>query len=534
MSDSVRLRPWQHAALEAFVGRGQPDFLAVATPGAGKTTYALVAARLALARRPAPLLVVTPTAHLKTQWATAAARLRLHLDPGWSAADGGLPADMHGVVTTYQQVALHPAAVRRLASGAFVILDEVHHGGEERAWGAALQHAFGAAQRRLSLSGTPFRSDTRAIPFVRYHGDEAVPDFEYGYGEALRDGGVVRPVYFPAVGGVMEWSAADGTLHAASFDDPLRLELANQRLRTALSLEGEWLPGVLGDAVYRLREVRRGQPNAGGLVIASDQDHAHRIGELLRWDLRVEATVVTSDEPAASGRIAAFAAGASDWLVAVRMVSEGVDIPRLRVGVYATATTTELFFRQAVGRFVRWEPGVRNQRAWVYVPDDPRLRLWAAQITRQRRHSLARARGRASAPADGRGPSVADEELAQLSLFAPRSAVATETVSVSPWHEVLPEAWSAPAEAIEVQLAPPPGLAAPAGGPDGQTRRQTKDVLRAANAAAARELARRTGLTHAQVNARLNREVGLQRIAEATVHQLQQRLEHADRWLARV
>src|SRR5919204_763449 len=197
VSDSVRLRPWQHAALEAFVGRGQPDFLAVATPGAGKTTYALVAARMALARRPAPLLVVTPTAHLKTQWATAAARLQLHLDPGWAAAEGGLPADMHGVVTTYQQVALHPAAVRRLASGAFVILDEVHHGGEERAWGAALQHAFSVAHRRLSLSGTPFRSDTRAIPFVRYHGDDAIPDFEYGYGDALHDGGVVRPVAYP-------------------------------------------------------------------------------------------------------------------------------------------------------------------------------------------------------------------------------------------------------------------------------------------------------------------------------------------------
>src|SRR6266566_978297 len=90
----------------------QSDFLAVATPGAGKTTFALVAARMVLAERPAPV----------------AARLQLHLDPAWSAAVGGLPSDMHGVVTTYQQVALNPAAVRRLAVGAFVILDEVHHG----------------------------------------------------------------------------------------------------------------------------------------------------------------------------------------------------------------------------------------------------------------------------------------------------------------------------------------------------------------------------------------------------------------------
>ncbi|MBV9322879.1 MAG: DEAD/DEAH box helicase [Chloroflexi bacterium] len=538
VSGSARLRLWQHAALEQFVNHHQPDFLAVATPGAGKTTFALVAARIALAERPAPVVVVTPTAHLKIQWAHAAARLELHLDPAWSAASGGLPADMHGVVTTYHQVALDPAAIRRLAHQAFVILDEVHHGGEDRAWGAGLQEAFGGAACRLSLSGTPFRSDTRAIPFVRYHGDEAVPDFEYSYGDALRDGAVVRPVYFPVVGGVMEWSAPSGAIYAASFEDPLRMELANQRLRTALSMEGEWLPGVLRDAVDRLKEVRRAQPNAGGLVIASDQEHAHRIGELLRWEFRVEATVVSSDDPTASERIASYASGTSPWLVAVRMVSEGVDIPRLRVGVYATATTTELFFRQAVGRFVRWESGsgLRNQRAWLYMPDDPRLRTWAALITKQRRHSLARAMSRCSGNSNGErnvAASLADDELAQLSLFAPLSAVATETLSVSPWHEALPEDWSVDDRAIELQLGPPPRLAAPTVVADGRTRRQTKDALRGANAAAARDLARRTGLSHAQVNAELNRQVGLRGIAEATGDQLEKRLEQAERWLAR-
>jgi superfamily II DNA or RNA helicase len=93
VSDSVRLRPWQRAALECFLSRQQPDFLAVATPGAGKTTYALVAARIVLAERPAAVVVITPTAHLKTQWARAAALLQLHLDPAWSATDGSVPSD---------------------------------------------------------------------------------------------------------------------------------------------------------------------------------------------------------------------------------------------------------------------------------------------------------------------------------------------------------------------------------------------------------------------------------------------------------
>jgi len=489
------------------------------------------------------VVVVTPTAHLKTQWARAAAHLQLHLDPAWSPTDGALPADMHGVVTTYQQVALSPAALRQLAQreACFVILDEVHHGGQERAWGEALQAAFGTAARRLSLSGTPFRSDTRAIPFVRYTADEAVPDFEYGYGDALRDGGVVRPIYFPAVGGEMEWSAPNGALHAASFDDPLSTALANQRLRTALSLEGDWLPAVLRDAVNRLAAVRRVQPDAGGLVIATDQEHARDIANLLSMRFHVAATVVTSDDPSASERIAAFAVGTSDWLVAVRMVSEGVDIPRLRVGVYATPTTTDLFFRQAVGRFVRWVAGVRDQRAWLFVPDDLRLRVWASLIAEQRRHSLVRdpSRGPGLEPPDVIRRAPQDLDAAeQLSLFAPLSAVATGTAAMSPWQEALPDDWTAgdAERGIELELAPLPMTAAQADAPAGSldTRRQTKDALRDANTAVARDLARHTGGSHAVINAELNRLAGVRRVTEATVAQLEARLAHAERWLARL
>ena len=82
MPRTVTLRPWQKSALERFAACGAPDFLAVATPGAGKTTFALTAARKALAADPGRrLIVVVPTAHLKAQWASAAAAFDLHLDP---------------------------------------------------------------------------------------------------------------------------------------------------------------------------------------------------------------------------------------------------------------------------------------------------------------------------------------------------------------------------------------------------------------------------------------------------------------------
>jgi len=534
VSRTVRLRPWQKAALDRFLAAEAADFLAVATPGAGKTTFALTAARHELAAHPSRLVVVAPTAHLKVQWARAAAAFSLHLDPAWSPADGPPAGDMHGIVTSYQQVASSAGAVARVARGAFVVFDELHHAAEDRAWGAALAGAFADARRRLALSGTPFRSDTRAIPFVHYRGDEAVPDYEYGYADALADRRVVRPVFFPRTNGHMEWSAPDGSVQSASFDDPLDAARASQRLRTALSLEGEWLPAVLRAANERLAEIRREQPDAGGLVIATDQEHARGIAAMLRGRFGVSARVATSDDPGASATIASFAAGSEPWLVAVRMVSEGVDIPRLRVGVYATTTATELFFRQAVGRLVRWTRGVPRQRAWLFIPDDARLRTLAARIAEQRRHSLRR-REREE-PLPDRDAAALDELPAeQMSLFAVISAVATGHAS-GPGDD---EAWDesdddAVDDAVELTLAPPPALAGGTGGGEsGLTRREEKLHLRDANATVARELVRRTGLTHAQVNAELNRLAGVRRVAQATVAELTRRLESGDRWLTK-
>src|SRR5581483_8428999 len=141
----------------------------------------------------------------------------------------------------------------------------------------------------------------------------------YGYGDALADRRVVRPVYFLAANGQMEWSAPDGRVHSATFDDRLDAARSSQRLRTALSLEGEWLPAVLRAAHERLLEVRREQPDAGGLVIATDREHARGIAGLMRFRLGVTARVVTSDDPGASAEIARFGRSQAPWLVAGRM-----------------------------------------------------------------------------------------------------------------------------------------------------------------------------------------------------------------------
>ena len=544
MARSMRLRRWQKEALDRLDAHPGPDFLAVATPGAGKTTFALTAALRHLAAEPGHrLVVVAPTSHLKLQWAHAAARFGLHLEPQWMSATGRLPVDMHGIVVTYQQVATNPSALRKHAERCMVVLDELHHAGDERAWGDAVRHAFEPAARRLAISGTPFRSDTHSIPFVDYHLDEARPDYEYGYDRALADRRVVRPVWFPRINGFMEWTAPDGSVNAASFEDELDRQRSAQRLRTALSLDGEWLPTVLDQAHHRLMELRRTHPAAAGLVIAADQDHAKGIARLLHQRHRVGAVVATSDDPSASSRIARFAESTQPWIVAVRMVSEA-DIPRLRLGVFATTTTTELFFRQAVGRFVRHTGGrAAEERAWLFIPDDPRLRTWAASIAEQRRHSLARNQRDEDDPAladEAALDEVTEEPDEQLSLFEVLSAQVlsedTQRSVFDPDEDLDDEDDDDTGVDVELPPAPPPGgsrFSAPL--PEdlgGRPLTEVKKELREANAELVLHLVRFTGMSHREVNGRLNRLAGVQKVTEATLDELRRRADQAERWIA--
>ena len=538
---ALTLRPWQQRALQTLAAHPDPDFLAVATPGAGKTTFALVALSAELGRQPGPAVVVAPTAHLKVQWAQAAARIGLHLDPAWESGTPFAP-DMHGVVVTYQQVASAADDLHHRTDGGVVVLDEIHHAGDERAWGDGVAHAFARTRRRLGLSGTPFRSDTNAIPFVTYALDQTVADVEYGYADALADG-VVRPVYFPRVDGDMEWVAPDGAHHAATFADQLDRTLTAQRLRTALSVEGEWLPTVLSRADQALHRIRRSHPGAGGLAIATDTEHARGIAGLLRRRCGADAVVATSEDPEASAKIAAFAGSDAPWIVAVRMVSEGVDIPRLRVGVFATTTSTELFFRQAVGRLVRTTPDTRGQRSIMFIPDDPRLRAHSMGLSESRRHVLTKK----EEDGEGQDPAALDEvptdvESEQMSLFQAVAATATTELAEPEWFDDTPFP-SADQPGVPLELFPPPtpgGTIPEVGevGPDGQpisaARHVTKAQMRQRNADVARVLARRANLDHRAVNAELNRRSGITRISDATVEQLTRRLEVGERWLARL
>src|SRR5699024_7279726 len=139
------LRAWQAEALKTYRDRSPTDFLTVATPGAGKTTFALRVAADLLGRRVVErVVVVTPTDHLKTQWAEAGARAGIDLDPSFGGRSAKLASDYVGFALTYAGVSTNPTA-HRMRTERFrtlVILDEIHHAGDALSWGEAVREAF--------------------------------------------------------------------------------------------------------------------------------------------------------------------------------------------------------------------------------------------------------------------------------------------------------------------------------------------------------------------------------------------------------
>src|SRR4051795_70533 len=393
------LRAWQQAALAKYEEDSPKDFLVTATPGAGKTTFALtLAARLLARREVARVIVVCPTDHLRLQWADAADALGIVLDPGLTNAVGPVRAGTQGYVTTYAQVAGKPMlhAARATSVKSLVILDEVHHAGDGLSWGEAAEEAFGRAARRVCLTGTPFRTKAdERIPFVRYEEDSfegegglvSVADYTYGYKEALADN-VVRPVVFAAYTGTSRWRNSAGEVVAASLSEAGTRSVEMQAWRTALDPKGQWVPHVIAamdDRITHLRE-EGGMPDAAGLVLASDQDDAREYAKIVRRVTGKAPELILSDDPKASKKIEKFNTGGARIAVCVRMVSEGVDVPRAAVLAWMTSYRTPLFFAQAVGRVVRARGS--HETATVFLPAVRPLLSLAASMEEQRNHVM--------------------------------------------------------------------------------------------------------------------------------------------------
>jgi superfamily II DNA or RNA helicase len=518
--DARPLRSWQQEATEAVRAHSGTSFLASATPAAGKTTFGLhIAHRMLSAGYVSRVVVAGPTTHICRQWAADAARYGIDLEPNRPNSDGPESTDFHGVAVTYQTIAAGPETHRGAAARrpTLLIADEPHHMGDQAAWGLQTRKAFDGARFRLLLSGTPFRSDNSAIPWVTYD-DEGLSraDYAYGYPQALVDR-VCRPITFLPYDGEMEW-VSDGRLRSADFDLVLPAAESARRLRTALTPEGEWMGEVLRDGEARLSEVRAGgHPDAGGLVIASDQDHARAIAARLGSISGEQPELVMSDEPGASRRIADFASSDRRWLVSVLMVSEGVDIPRLRVGVYATAARTELFFRQVVGRFIRATPGPRRQMSYLLMPADSRLKALAHEIELERRHALDLTPLGEEDEAEENPKPERGEPGESFAALSSGDAELDEAIMSETTLQLFPTDDPKPAPRKAIAATEPE----PSAEPERESAYAARERLRRERSRLVGDVARRTKKSHREIQSRINRATRVRSVAGATIQQLE-------------
>lgn len=542
------LRQWQAEALRKF-DANRRDFLAVATPGAGKTTFAIEAAKSMIsAAEIRRLIVVAPTAHLRRQWSSAAAEAGVQLDHRFTNGAGAIAKDFDGVVITYATVASEPLLWRRHSTSVptLVVLDEVHHAGERDnlSWGPALKTAFELAVRRLMLSGTPFRSDGAPIPFVQYdESGRCIPDHPYGYREALQDG-IVRPIEFPVLDGTMKWRINKTELETELSDaDDATMAAA---LTVAIDPDGGWMPSVLRRADEELTRIRAATPDAGGLVVAADQQLARRYRDLLRSITGERAALATVDEPDASGEIERFASSKARWIVAVQMVSEGVDIPRLAVGVYASRTRTEMFFRQVAGRFVRMRGEADETYASLFIPAVEPLVRFARQIedaasqvlreqsegskdSQERQHSdvalfdLVESTESVHASTVLSGQEPTDAEL-NRAMAAMTAAGITSGISVAQAALLLRASGTAPVVGT-VQVAMPKRTPGP-------RLADEKTRLRQLIKSRVNTYHKQTGNEHKRIHYALNKHFDERSIEQATLDTLKERLNILDRWIA--
>lgn len=371
-------RQWQIDFLKKWGKRkAHTPFMLIAIPGSGKTMAALEVCRewmgVGVDRR---VIVVVPTDNLREQWKDEATKFGIALQTkefGTNFKHG-----FQGAVVTYHLVANQPLVFRKLCSNAptMVVFDEIHHCGDEAHFGKGITTAFELAKEHLLMSGTPWKSDGTPIPYVTYDSDGfAVGDCVYDYPDALQDE-VVRYLVFDYAKGTI---INDRTGKSEVLSQEISDNEASQRLKRILDPSGDYLREQLAAAHRKLLDVRKSFPDAAGLAACIDQYHALRVAEILREVTGCDPSIIVSDTELENDTVKEFRKSNKEWLVAVRKVSEGTDIKRLQVLCYLTNVTSELFFRQLVGRVSRVR-GIEDFEAYVYLPADPRLIKCAQNI----------------------------------------------------------------------------------------------------------------------------------------------------------
>lgn len=440
------LREWQKIARDklrdAWRNTTSVKALVAACPGAGKTLFTALLIRELLSEDEIHLaIVLAPTINIQLLWVEVlnAIGVKATADASnaalrWRKEEGvSMTEDNQVLVLTYAQLARDSeliAEMARRAGNTLVIGDEIHHADDDQTYGDAVQTLADACTHTLALSGTPFNSEGGSIALCEHELDvdpetgkpirRTLPTHTYSYGDAINDF-VCRKVEFIKV-----YGRGEATYRLLANNETYKriTDLARQRKADKLSIlldpEGEFMEECARQAVRSLADLHAaGDKKAAMLVVAKNTTHGAQMAKLLKRTCKAENQTffiqeIYNDTPKAHKRIEDLGTDSTDIIVSVRMISEGVDVKRLRVGLFATDWMTRIFFIQFVGRFVRHEDRLDKlaQFACVIIPAHVRLLGFAREIEKMIESAAI------IEPGDGEGPGPKTSEFVEASTEA--------------------------------------------------------------------------------------------------------------------
>ena len=378
----MKLRKWQfecvNKAIEHYIS-GITHFLALATPGSGKTLMASELADQLLKKNLVDLIICFSPSSIVSQDFTESLQLKIN-----ERFDGLMGA--RGRSLTYQNLQYLDINFWKLFEKyrVFVIFDEIHHCAgsnidNANAWGEQIiLNIQDKAQFTLALTGTPWRSDAAPIVLSNYmHPSNKIScDYVYGLAEAIQDNVCRIPQIIAIDNNNISVVDDEGTKTFNSF----KCLLSQSVIPYQEIIENEKvIKYVISSAHKELTLIRATNPNAAGLIVASSVEHARQISTLMEACFYEDTVVVTYRESEPTSIIQQFRNTQTKWIISVGMISEGTNIPRLQVCCHLTNIKTEMHFRQILGRILRMT-GSKNQEAILYMPAEPKLLEYAYRV----------------------------------------------------------------------------------------------------------------------------------------------------------
>lgn len=378
----MKLRVWQQECINAAVDKyllGGKHFLALATPGAGKTHMSSALAERLMGQDMVDLVICFAPSTI------VASDFEESLSVKLSARFDGLLGSL-GLVSTYQNLLYVEESFWQLFKELriFVIFDEIHHCSgssvkNANAWGEkVIENIKEQAAYTISLTGTPWRSDKTPIALSNYCSktNKVICDYSYGLKESIKDNVCRMPEII-----AIENDNISVTCDEEDFSFTSFLDLFSKAILPYQDIieNEDVIFQLVQRANNRLQSIRKVNHDAGGLIVAYSVAHAEKIQRILYKKLNIEAVVVTYREDDPNQIIRNFRDNSDEWIISVGMISEGTNIPRLQVCCHLTNIKTEMHFRQILGRILRFTSST-DQSASIYIPAEPKLLEYAYRV----------------------------------------------------------------------------------------------------------------------------------------------------------